>query len=67
MTRDSNAEAPLNGQPPAPEEMRDSSPKGGHPNASVHVDDKAVYHTRPQKYPAVKDGKGDPGGSERKR
>ena len=67
MTKSSDADAPLKGKPPAPDQMRDPSPKGGTPNASAHVDDKPVYHTRQGKYPAAKQGLGDPGGDERKR
>ena len=66
MTRPSQADAPLDGEPPAPERMRDPSPRGGHPNTSFHPDDKPGFDDRPGKYPAAAKGLGDPGGSERK-
>jgi hypothetical protein len=53
----SDADAPLRGEAPAPDQLRDPSPEGTHPNASEHFGDKPQYHGRPAKYPAAKASK----------
>lgn len=61
MTRPSpqphDPDAPLRGEPPAPDQLRDPSPTGTNPNASEHFGDKPQYHGRPAKYPAAKKSK----------
>lgn len=58
MTRSSPrqhpADAPLHGEAPVPDQLRDPSPQGSNPNASEHFGDKPQYHGRPAKYPAAK-------------
>lgn len=49
------ADAPLDGQPPAPDQLRDPSPKRENPNASFHPDDKPQFDQRPGQYPSAKD------------
>ncbi len=56
-----SADAPLSGNAPNAEQLRDPSPEAP-PNASSHVDEKPRHGDRPGKYPAAKSGKGDPSG-----
>ncbi len=56
----SDADAPLNGKPPAVDQFRDPSPEGEAPNDSYHLEGKDGWKSRPQQYPAVKDNIGQP-------
>ncbi len=55
MTNDKNtAGNPLEGKPPAPDQLKDKTPEGGHPNASAHFDNDTAWKKRPGQYPATK-------------
>lgn len=56
----SDADAPLNGKAPAPDQLRDSKPEGETPNDSYHVEGKTAWKARPQQYPAAKDNIASP-------
>ena len=51
----SDADAPLKGKAPAPDQLRDPKPEGGHPNDSYHLEGKEDWTSRPEQYPVVKD------------
>jgi len=53
---DSDADAPLRGEAPAADQLRDTKPEDEHPNDSYHPEDRQVGKTsRPEQYPVVKD------------
>jgi hypothetical protein len=51
-----DAANPLNGRPPAPEEVQDDRPGGENPNASTHFEVDPDWKARPARYPAAKTG-----------
>lgn len=51
------ADNPLQGRPPAPDEMNENP---SNPNAAVDIDNQPEWKDRPGQYPAAKEGLGSP-------
>jgi len=51
----SDADAPLHGEAPAADQLRDNTPEGETPNDSYHPEEEQVGKSRPEQYPIVKD------------